>query len=66
MKPSEWENEKAILMDLMNQLENDFADFIHRIEDDETISDETFKRIDDLSMKPYSILTMLRNEIYYS
>jgi ferric iron reductase protein FhuF len=60
------ENKKEVLLDLINQLENDLMDFLHMIEEDESIPDETFKRIDNGSTKPFSKLTALREEVYYS
>jgi hypothetical protein len=65
MREVEWENKKDILMDLVNKLENDLMDYLHYIEEDETISDESFKRLDKLSNQPFATLTNLRAEIYY-
>jgi hypothetical protein len=60
------DNKKAILMDLVNQLENDLMDFIHSIEEDNSVPNGSFKRIDHDSNKVFSTLTLMRDEIYFT
>jgi hypothetical protein len=66
MKITISESKKEKLLDKINELENELCNFLHNVENDESVPDTTWDAIDQQSAKLFSILTSLKDEIIFS
>ena len=60
------ENKKTILIELVNALDDKLSEFIHLIEQDQNIPDDSAKFLDNESSKLFEQVRLLHDEIYFT
>jgi hypothetical protein len=60
------DDKKVILMELLRACEDEFNDFLHNIEEDKNVPNDSWYFIDNQSKRLFEIFRTLYEEIYYT
>jgi hypothetical protein len=60
------EDKKTVLMELLKASEDELCEFLHLIEDDKNIPDDSWYFIDNQSQRLFRLFRTMFDEIYYT
>jgi hypothetical protein len=66
MKPTISENKKSVLLYWITTIEEEISTFSSKLEDDQSVSDDDWKKYETAICKLYELVNSLKEEVEYS